>query len=82
MVEPSVITYTTLIASLAVGELLERLVGYGPTPAPSEIIMRAHEREISTNSRQPNPGHFCDPAAGQLGVGDDEPFLAQVFHAV
>jgi molybdopterin/thiamine biosynthesis adenylyltransferase len=74
-VEPAVVTFTTLVAGLAVAELLERLAGYGPIPAPSELILRAHEREISTNSRQPNLGHFCDPTSGQLGLGDQEPFL-------
>lgn len=74
-VEPAVVAYTTLVASLAVGEMLERLTGYGPIPAPSELIVRAHEREISTNNRQPQLGHFCDPAAKQLGSGDQNPFL-------
>ena len=74
-VEPAVVSYTTLVASLAVAELLERLTGYGPTPAPSELIVRAHEREISTNSLSPRDGHFCDPAAGTIGAGDCEPFL-------
>jgi molybdopterin/thiamine biosynthesis adenylyltransferase len=74
-VEPAVVAYTTLVASLAVGELLERLTGYGPSPAPSELLARAHEREISTNSRPPNAGHFCHPDCGILGIGDQEPFL-------
>lgn len=74
-VEPAVVTFTTLVAGFAVAELLERLTGYGPDTAPSELILRAHEREVSTNSRQPNLGHFCDPATGYLGLGDQEPFL-------
>jgi molybdopterin/thiamine biosynthesis adenylyltransferase/proteasome lid subunit RPN8/RPN11 len=74
-VEPAVVSYTTLVASIAVGELLERLTGYGPSPAPSELIIRAHEREISTNSRKPRTGHFCDPDAEILGTGDCEPFI-------
>ncbi|MGW1341371.1 HesA/MoeB/ThiF family protein [Kribbella sp. NPDC002412] len=74
-VDPAVVTFTTLVAGFAVAELLERLTGYGPEAAPSELILRAHEREISTNSRQPNVGHFCDPATGHLGLGDQEPFL-------
>lgn len=78
-VEPAVVAYTTMVASLAVGELLERLTGYGPVPAPSELIVRAHEREISTNSRQPVLGHFCDPSAGQLGRGDQELFLGTMW---
>ena len=78
-IEPAVVTFTTLVAGFAVAELLERLTSYGPSPAPSELILRAHEREISTNSRQPNLGHFCDPAARVLGRGDQEPFLGMTW---
>jgi hypothetical protein len=78
-VEPAVVAYTSLVASLAVTELIERLTGYGPTPAPSELLMRAHEREISTNSQQPNLGHFCDPATEKIGAGDQKPFLGIVW---
>ncbi len=73
--EPAVVTYTTSVAALAVGELVERLTGHGPDPAPSELILRLHEREISTNSHAPGAGHFCDPATGRQGAGDVEPFL-------
>jgi molybdopterin/thiamine biosynthesis adenylyltransferase/proteasome lid subunit RPN8/RPN11 len=78
-IEPAVVAYTSLVASLAVAELLERLTGYGPQPVPSELLVRAHEREISTNSRVPRAGHYCDPAAGQLGTGDVEPFLGMAW---
>lgn len=80
-VEPAVVAYTTQVASFAVAELFERLTGYGSLPAPSELIIRAHEREISTNSRQPNLGHFCDAAAGYLGQGDQELFLGTTWRA-
>lgn len=80
-VEPAVVAYTTLAAALAVGELLERLVGYGPNPAPTEILARVHERETGTNTSQPRPGHYCDPDAGTLGIGDTEPFLGQAWTA-
>jgi molybdopterin/thiamine biosynthesis adenylyltransferase len=78
-IEPAVVSYTSLVASLAVAELLERLTGYGPEPAPSELLARAHEREISTNSRSPRAGHYCDPATGTLGVGDTEPLLGMAW---
>jgi len=74
-IEPAVISYTTLTAALAVNELLERLVGFGHDPAPTEVIARLHDRELSTNTRLPNVGHFCHPEAGQLGDGDQQPFL-------
>jgi molybdopterin/thiamine biosynthesis adenylyltransferase/proteasome lid subunit RPN8/RPN11 len=77
--EPSVISYTTLVAATAVSELLERLVGYGPTPRPSEVLLRCHEREVSTNLASPRNGHYCDPGAGKLGRGSTEPFLEQTW---
>jgi molybdopterin/thiamine biosynthesis adenylyltransferase len=81
-VEPAVVPYTSLVASVATAELLERLIGYGPEPEPSEILVRAHERELSTNRRDPNPGHYCDPAAGYLGLGDGTPFLGQTWSTI
>ena len=80
-VEPSVVPYTSLVASLAVAEVIERFVGYGPDPVPGEILARCHERELSTNSRTPNPRHYCNPDGGQLGAGDRTPFLGQTWRA-
>jgi molybdopterin/thiamine biosynthesis adenylyltransferase len=74
-VEPAVITFTTSVAAQAVAELIERFVGFGPTPRPSEVLLRAHDREISTNIVPCREGHYCDPAAGQLGVAATNPFL-------
>ena len=68
-VEPAVVTFTTMVASLAVSELLERLIGYGDSPRPSEVLLRIHDRAISTNEARPRPGHYCDPATGKLGWG-------------
>jgi len=69
-VEPAVVSYTSITGALAVSELLERLTGYGRTPAPNEVIARLHERELSTNSRSPKTGHFCQPDSPALGSGD------------
>ena len=80
-VEPAVVAFTTMTAAVAVSELLERLIGYGATPRPSEILLRMHDREISTNAAAPTPNHYCHPAAGKLGRGDTEPFLDQVWGA-
>jgi hypothetical protein len=77
--EPAVVAFTTAVAAAAVGELLERLVGYGPDPRPSEILLRWHEREISTNVAAPRTGHYCDPAAGKIGIGVTAPFLVQTW---
>lgn len=73
--EPAVIAFTTAVASAAVAELLERLIGYGGANRPSELLLRFHEREISTNVRLPVEGHYCDPSVEKLGAGDTEPFL-------
>lgn len=78
-IEPAVITFTTSVAATAVSELLERLIGYGPCPRPSEILLRLHEREISTNLADPRPGHYCDPASGKVGAADVVPFLGQAW---
>lgn len=78
-VEPAVVTFTTMTAALAVSELLERLVGYGAAPRPSEVLLRGHDREISTNAALPTPGHYCHPSSGKLGRGCTEPFLEQVW---
>ena len=80
-VEPAVVTYTTQVAAAAVSELLERLVRYGPEPPPTELLVRMHERELSTNSQHPREGHYCDPVAGRLGRGMTEPFLEQAWQS-
>ena len=77
--EPAVVAYTTQVASVAVSELLERLIHYGPNPVPSEILLRSHEREVSTNDQEPRVGHYCDPQAHKLGLGATDPFLEQTW---
>ncbi len=77
--EPAVVTFTTVVAATAVSEVLERFVGYGPEPRPSEVLLRLHEREISTNIQRPGPRHYCNPASGKLGIGMTEPFLEQTW---
>lgn len=74
-IEPSVVSFTTVVAATAVSELLERFIGYGPDPVPNEIILRLHEREISTNQQVPNDGHYCDPKAGKIGIGKTKTLL-------
>ena len=77
--EPAVVAYTTQVASAAVGELLERLIHYGPDPVPTEILLRSHEREVSTNDQNPSDGHYCHPQAHKLGLGVTQPFLEQTW---
>lgn len=78
-IEPAVVAFTTAVAAAAVAEVLERMTGYGPQPRPSEVILRFHEREISTNTAAPRPGHYCDPESGKLGSAAMSPFLEQVW---
>lgn len=78
-VEPAVVAFTTMVGSMAVAELLERLVGYGPLDRPGEVLLRMHEREISTNKASPRRGHYCDPKAGKMGLGITVPFLDQAW---
>lgn len=77
--EPAVVTFTTIVGATAVSELLERLIGYGPELRPSEVLLRCHEREISTNVALPKEGHYCHPASCKLGVGTTQPFLGQAW---
>ncbi|MDP9226410.1 MAG: ThiF family adenylyltransferase [Actinomycetota bacterium] len=73
--DPSVGTFTTLVASFAVAEMLDRLVDYSSTTArPTELILRLHDRKLSTNSKQPKPGHWCGKTAN-WGRGDSANFL-------
>jgi hypothetical protein len=78
-VEPAVVAFTTAVAAAAVNELLERLIGYGPKPRPTEVLLRLHEREISTNVSASRPGHYCHSDAGKLGLGNTTPFLEQAW---
>lgn len=78
-IEPAVVTFTTLVAATAVSELLERLIGYGPDPRPTEVLLRIHDREISTNVMAPRRHHYCDPDTGKMGIGLTEPFLEQIW---
>jgi molybdopterin/thiamine biosynthesis adenylyltransferase len=77
--EPAVVPFTTAVGATAVSELLERLVGYGPTPRPSEVLLRCHDREISTNIAQPRDRHYCNPLSGKIGIGFTRPYLEQTW---
>jgi molybdopterin/thiamine biosynthesis adenylyltransferase/proteasome lid subunit RPN8/RPN11 len=78
-VEPAVVSFTTLVAATAVSELLERLTGYGPPQVPSEILLRVHDREVSTNEQSPREHHYCDPDSHKLGLGITDPLLELVW---
>jgi molybdopterin/thiamine biosynthesis adenylyltransferase len=73
--DPAVITYTTMVATWAINELIERIVGFGDR-APFELHVRAHERKISTSSTPPDSQHFCAQPA-RWGAGDEPRFLGR-----
>lgn len=70
-VEPAVVAFTTLVAATAVSEFLERLVGYGETPSPTEVILYIHDRAVRANAQGPRPGHYCDPSTRRIGTDRD-----------
>jgi len=69
--EPAVVAFTTAVAAAAVNELLERLVGYGVDPRPSEVLLRIHDRAVSTNHQEPSPECYCGVRAPS-NFGDTE----------
>lgn len=77
--EPAVVAFTTAVAAAAINELLERMIGYGPDQRPGEILLRIHEREISTNRAEPRANHYCHASSAKLGAGAEEPFLGQLW---
>ncbi|MBZ9603184.1 ThiF family adenylyltransferase [Phyllobacterium chamaecytisi] len=77
--EPAVVAFTTAVAAIAVNELLDRLLGYGPPGGSNETLLRLHEREISTNRATPHETHYCHPSQGRWGAGLEEPFLGQLW---
>ena len=74
-IEPAVVSFTTLVAATAVSELLERLVGYGETPPPTELILYIHDRTVRGNIESPRAHHYCEPDTRSAGADDDDMFL-------
>jgi hypothetical protein len=72
--DPSVVSFTTVVAASGVSELLERLFAFGPTPPPTEQILRMHLRRVNTNRCVPREGCYCSRRE-LLGAGDVEPWL-------
>lgn len=70
-VEPAVVAFTTLVAATATSEFLERLVGYGETPSPTEVILYIHDRAVRANAEDPRPGHYCNPSTRPIGTDHD-----------
>lgn len=77
---PSVVAYTTLVASLAVNEMLARVIGYGDDDPPGELLVRLAERSISRNVHPPDPDHYCGDRS-YWGRGDEQPMLGWIWQA-
>lgn len=71
--QPSIVSYTTLMAALATTELLNRMFGLADT-VPTEVLLQLHARTASLNRRQPRRGCFCGTPEG-WAKGDSEPYL-------
>ena len=74
-VEPAVVSFTSMVASIAVSEFIERLVGYGPPSEPHEVLLRLHDREMSSIRYKSKPLHYCDPSSRKIGLGMTSQFL-------
>jgi molybdopterin/thiamine biosynthesis adenylyltransferase len=71
--QPAVVTLTSLVASLATTELLQRLFGMADA-TPTELIALVQRRELRRNRMPQRPGCFC--ASPQfLARGAEEPHL-------
>jgi hypothetical protein len=74
---PAVVAFTTLVAALGVGELIERLVGYDQPP-PDELLALVSDRRISRSMTAPDPAHFCGRPE-VWGRGDEALFLGRMW---
>lgn len=74
--DPSVVAYTTMVASWGVADLLERLFGFGAEDIPGEILLRIADRKMKGRRAEPQPGHVCDNRS-KWGLGDQRDFLGQ-----
>jgi len=76
---PSVIPFTTNVASLAISEFLHRLTGYmGEDRKTNEIIVKFEDNDIHRNSRPSRAECFCGDPVYQLR-GDSAEFLDTVW---
>jgi hypothetical protein len=74
--DPSVVTYTTLTASFAVSEMINRLLGMVGNRG-QQLMFRADHPDIHVSTRTAEPGHWCTKASN-VGAGAAEPFLGRL----
>jgi molybdopterin/thiamine biosynthesis adenylyltransferase len=70
--DPAVIAYTTMVASFAVADVLQRLFGFGDMAIPSKQLLRIGDREIRRQKGSARDGCYCADAQ-KLGRGDRQP---------
>jgi molybdopterin/thiamine biosynthesis adenylyltransferase len=76
---PSVIPFTTTIASLAISEFLHRLTGFmGADRISNEVIIRFDENDIKRNKRTSKLDCFCGDSYF-FNRGDTNPLLDMVW---
>ncbi len=71
--QPAVVTLTSLIASLATTELLQRLFGLADS-APTELLARIQDRDLRRNRVPQRGGCFCSDKTF-LARGLETPYL-------
>ncbi len=78
---PAVITFTTMVASQAVNELIHRLTGFlGIERKSTEVLFLFHNTEIKRNSQQPNQDCGVCMKKKLWGIGDNNRnFLGRVW---
>ncbi len=77
--DPSVITFTTTVASTAINELIHRLTGFmGAERQSTEVIIFFDRSEMKTNATPPVAGCSCQNP-DHIGVADTADFLGMVW---
>ena len=76
---PSVVMFTTSVASAAVSEMLQRLTGLmGNDRTSTEVILRFDESKMSTNTKRHREGCWCSRPE-YWGRGDVDSLLDQTW---
>ena len=73
---PAVITYTTTVAALAVGQFMHRMIGL--TGAVPNQLVTFDRHKINLRERSQHPRHYCADET-YIGGGDTHPFLGVVW---
>lgn len=74
--DPSIVAYTTMVASWGIADLLERIFGFGVEDVSGEILLRIADRKMKGRQAEPQPGHVCADQS-KWGLGDQPAFLGQ-----